>query len=136
MTSSRGVMEVQAIKDGSVIDHIPGKEVLRVVEMLAHCEDLVCATVISNTLDTTGSAGWFSSITIGTDGLPVSNVHGIEVPAGGLRDLSPFFPVYIANDDLCPFFSKAFGCSFSDTGCTAGDQTDLACKSHKIFSIV
>lgn len=34
-------MEVQAIEDGTVIDHIPAKEVLRVVELLAHFEDVV-----------------------------------------------------------------------------------------------
>ena len=34
-------MEVQAIKDGTVIDHIPAKEVLRVVGILAQFEDFV-----------------------------------------------------------------------------------------------
>ena len=41
MSKERGVIEVQAIKDGTVIDHIPAKSALRVVEILAHFEDLV-----------------------------------------------------------------------------------------------
>ena len=41
MSKGRGVIEVQAIKDGTVIDHIPAQEVLRVVEILAQFEDLV-----------------------------------------------------------------------------------------------
>ena len=41
MSKERGVIEVQALKDGTVIDHIPAQEVLRVVEILAHFEDFV-----------------------------------------------------------------------------------------------
>jgi len=41
MSNERGVIEVQAIKDGTVIDHIPAHAVLRVVEILAHFEDFV-----------------------------------------------------------------------------------------------
>ena len=41
MSTQDGLMVVQAIKDGTVVDHIPAKEVLRVVEILAQFEDFV-----------------------------------------------------------------------------------------------
>ncbi|MFH0965085.1 MAG: aspartate carbamoyltransferase regulatory subunit [Planctomycetota bacterium] len=41
MSKERGLIEVQAIKDGTVIDHIPSSTTLRVVEILAHFEDFV-----------------------------------------------------------------------------------------------
>ena len=41
MSKEREVIEVQAIKDGTAIDHIPSSATLRVVEILAHFEDFV-----------------------------------------------------------------------------------------------
>jgi hypothetical protein len=38
---------------------------------VAHCNAPTCASGSTNALDTTGSVGYFTSITIGADGLPI-----------------------------------------------------------------
>jgi hypothetical protein len=36
---------------------------------VAHCSNTNCTTATTTTLDSTDSVGWYTSITIGTDGL-------------------------------------------------------------------
>jgi hypothetical protein len=63
----------------------PGHENLRV----AHCEDIACSTITTTDIDTTGHVGRWSSIEIGSDGLPlISYVHELnQNPAAFTQDL-------------------------------------------------
>ncbi len=56
---------------------------------VAHCEDIACTTITTNDIDTVGDVGWFSSIKIGSDGLPlISYVHRrTPVPVAFTEDL-------------------------------------------------
>jgi hypothetical protein len=38
---------------------------------LAHCVDVACSAATSTTVDTPGTVGWYTSLTIGADGLPL-----------------------------------------------------------------
>jgi hypothetical protein len=42
---------------------------------VAHCDDVECTSSISNTLDSQGVVGWYTSIAIGADGLPIISYY-------------------------------------------------------------
>lgn len=39
--------------------------------LVSHCSDAACTSVVTHKIDTTADVGWFSSIKIGADGLPL-----------------------------------------------------------------
>jgi hypothetical protein len=38
---------------------------------VAHCSDAACTSAITTTVDSTGKVGYYTSITVGVDGLPI-----------------------------------------------------------------
>ena len=44
---------------------------------VAHCDDLVCSSALTSTLDSGGFVGRFSSVTIGPDGLGLISYYDI-----------------------------------------------------------
>jgi hypothetical protein len=66
---------------------------------VAHCEDIICSSITTTDIDTLGDVGWFSSIKIGADGLPlISYIHRISAsPSTFTEDLK----VAHCNDIAC-----------------------------------
>ncbi len=87
---SSGVTSKMAIgSDGlGIISYYVGDSAFQNLRV-AHCEDIACTTVTTTDIDTVGDVGWWSSIKIGSDGLPlISYVHQrTPVPVAFTEDL-------------------------------------------------
>jgi len=45
---------------------------------VAHCSNVNCTSATLTTLDSTGNVGWYTSVTIGTDGLPLISYFDVD----------------------------------------------------------
>jgi len=80
---------------------------------VAHCDDVTCTSGVANTIDAPLSVGLFTSITIGTDGLPIISYHELFSPS----DLK----VAHCNDVTC---TSAFTATI-DSGGDVGQWTSI-----------
>jgi len=92
----------------SYFDSVPNNDL-----KIAHCDDIACTSAVTITVDSSDDVGNFTSIAIGTDGLPVISYRDFT---------NDDLKVAHCNDVAC----TNFGTTTVDTGVDVGFSTSIA----------